>query len=667
MVVLVLFSFSVITAENYLYPVKAKKSQSPVYTKTTPAAYLDWTQDNTQYYLSSGAAADTFAVYMEPTGTGIMLNTIEMSWYNGDGANNVLLYVWEVGPDCPESGLSTDLVGTEAHVIGNVLAGPIPFAPAAGYVWQGIELSDFSGDLAIGSEDNPVPFFIGFVKLGELPYPLAANTTVYLGVEENHTFIKGPNFTTANDYWSDYNSYIELSMRAGITYVGNAAPVIASMNQLPNTYDGAQDFSIEAMVTDDEALPAESVVLKYNVNAGDEYSLTMTDDGGDMYSATLTGLELAVGDVLTYWVEATDAGEKIGVGPDYDMTVIEPANPDATVLLVDDGMAIDASGPIQAFLESLGLQVEAYNVADNNGWDASITTYEGTDESVYDVMIVMGFGTTTVPTRAYDESHPVAAYLTAGGNLLYCDQDYFYTNDEAPSPVFAQGDFAYDFFSIAGGENDPAENAFLSGYGDDFLASITNATFDYSVFGNTNWPDYVTEEDATPIFLVADAGSYADLTIGTFYAGDGFNTILFSAPILGMNEGTYDAVILSTQFERLLWHCLYDGFGFEIPNYIEGETGAIRGFALNQNYPNPFNPVTTISYTIPQASDVSITIYNAMGQEVKTLINEYKLADTYNITWDATNNAGNKVASGIYYYRLKAGDVSQVHKMILLK
>ncbi|MCK5075650.1 MAG: hypothetical protein KAR38_04700, partial [Calditrichia bacterium] len=195
MALLVIASFTLVNAENYIHPVKAQKYETSLMDyKTTPEAYLDWTEGFANYYLSSGAAADTFAVYFKPTGTGIILNSIEMKWYDGDGATNVLVYAWEIGPDCPPSGLASDIDDTlHVHVLGDVLAGPIPFAPVAGYDWQGFELSDFSGDIPIGGDGDPVPFFLGFVKLGALPQPLAADVTNYLSEEINHTFIKGPN------------------------------------------------------------------------------------------------------------------------------------------------------------------------------------------------------------------------------------------------------------------------------------------------------------------------------------------------------------------------------------------------------------------------------------------------------------------------------------------
>ena len=91
-------------------------------------------------------------------------------------------------------------------------------------------------------------------------------------------------------------------------------------------------------------------------------------------------------------------------------------------------------------------------------------------------------------------------------------------------------------------------------------------------------------------------------------------------------------------------------------------------FLLKQNYPNPFNPVTQISYEVSNSSKISLEIYNMLGQKVRTLVdNRYHQHGTYNISWNALDNRGYRVASGIYFYTLRAGDFVETKKMILLR
>ncbi|KAA0242208.1 MAG: T9SS C-terminal target domain-containing protein [Ignavibacteriae bacterium] len=86
------------------------------------------------------------------------------------------------------------------------------------------------------------------------------------------------------------------------------------------------------------------------------------------------------------------------------------------------------------------------------------------------------------------------------------------------------------------------------------------------------------------------------------------------------------------------------------------------GFHLNQNYPNPFNPSTTISFLVPNEEFVSLKVYNSLGEEVAELVNETKPAGNYSVTFDAS-----ELTSGIYFYKLSAGDFTQTKKMIYLK
>ncbi len=90
-------------------------------------------------------------------------------------------------------------------------------------------------------------------------------------------------------------------------------------------------------------------------------------------------------------------------------------------------------------------------------------------------------------------------------------------------------------------------------------------------------------------------------------------------------------------------------------------------FQLLQNYPNPFNPQTQIAYTLPEDSYVKLTIYNVLGQKVKLMVNEYQTAGTKNVVWDGRNENGEKVTSGIYFYKLQAGNFVQTKKMSVVK
>ena len=91
-------------------------------------------------------------------------------------------------------------------------------------------------------------------------------------------------------------------------------------------------------------------------------------------------------------------------------------------------------------------------------------------------------------------------------------------------------------------------------------------------------------------------------------------------------------------------------------------------FALADNFPNPFNPATTIQYALPYAADVELTVYNVVGQPVRTLVAEHQSVGHYAVEWDATDDSGHSLSSGMYFYRLQAGEgFHEVKKMLLLK
>jgi hypothetical protein len=117
---------------------------------------------------------------------------------------------------------------------------------------------------------------------------------------------------------------------------------------------------------------------------------------------------------------------------------------------------------------------------------------------------------------------------------------------------------------------------------------------------------------------------------------------------------------------------LHDGSTFEGQDCVtlvgQSERKALasdtpeRGFELNSNYPNPFNPDTRISFYLPRAADVKLEIFNVLGQRVSTLIDGSLEAGDHSVIWD-----GSQAASGIYFYRLQAGEKIISSRMLLLK
>jgi hypothetical protein len=130
----------------------------------------------------------------------------------------------------------------------------------------------------------------------------------------------------------------------------------------------------------------------------------------------------------------------------------------------------------------------------------------------------------------------------------------------------------------------------------------------------------------------------------------------------GASLGTYQLKLSVSDFT------ITDSFDLTVTTEVEDDNNQLPAvFQLCQNYPNPFNPVTTIDYSLPRRSQVTIEIFNVLGQKVRTLLNREESAGSYQIEWPGIDDAGRPVSTGVYLYRFQAGDVVQTKKMMLLK
>jgi len=235
---------------------------------------------------------------------------------------------------------------------------------------------------------------------------------------------------------------------------------------------------------------------------------------------------------------------------------------------------------------------------------------------------------------------------------------------------------------------------------DDFLASETDHTMSLTFNSDTEYPSPVNPQEAELL-------NYTPNTRFRFINMPEFNPVsnieidelsaymTWDAPdldpnstLLGYKIFHYDEEILFVENN----YCSLEGLipsGFEIligvqAIYILGESEIITVefewstpygdegtvpmvTSLQGNYPNPFNPKTTINFSLKEAGNVTLEIYNLKGQKVKTLLNDNMEAANHSVIWNGDDNKGNKVSSGIYMYRMKTKDYSKTQKMILMK
>ena len=170
---------------------------------------------------------------------------------------------------------------------------------------------------------------------------------------------------------------------------------------------------------------------------------------------------------------------------------------------------------------------------------------------------------------------------------------------------------------------------------------------------------------------------------GSVYMDDFYMHLPLTTTGLFVTHGTLADAAVENGVTNLTWTWdVWSSDGFEYTPSSSGERTitvdvsemlGIDGlslptaFALHNNYPNPFNPVTNIIYDIPEVTDVTLEIYNVMGQRVRTLAQGSHEPGRYQIVWNATNDFGQGLSSGMYIYRIQAGDFVSVKKLVLMK
>ena len=261
-------------------------------------------------------------------------------------------------------------------------------------------------------------------------------------------------------------------------------------------------------------------------------------------------------------------------------------------------------------------------------------------------------------------------------NYLLSSQDYgCYITADCSDITFAAGDFQYDYLGvetlgpqdlpggmvgIEGVSGDP-----ISGWVTDYeSANSVGYFFDPSFeLGFTSYIDALTPTSGATTTFTTDGQ-----VCGVRNEGDNWKTTFMTYDYAATNfrsdtsvaEGddpsyAWGITVANQALKFLEWA----GYVLDVKP-VDGVTPTT--YSLRQNYPNPFNPNTTINFSIPEQSKVVIKVYNILGSEVATLVNEVKNAGSYNIDFRASN-----LASGMYIYTIKAGKFTESKKMMLLK
>ncbi|MCB2199119.1 T9SS type A sorting domain-containing protein [bacterium] len=612
--------------------------------------YLQRFTSDAEYYLGSGDLGDTMCVVFQPLAA-CSIKYAEQSWFAG---GNFQSFIWDYSAEAEAEypdGRSVNRGTATVSPLGDVMFGPYNNASTAEDEWEPLFTQE---DLPGGGiwMEEPEMFVVGYVKTAEggTPNPLADDVS---GRRFTYTWFCGP---WTEGAWGAYSSDIEggtvvdMLTRVAVTYPNGAPPIIGPMNQLPNTVNANKECTVTAEIIDDNGWTTDTATLLVSVNGGDatEYAMEQISGTND-FSATFT-IDAAVGDVISYYIEAVDdeGGENSNVDEQLWFDVVELGQDDASFLMVDHGSATWANVNYWAWENGLYFQF----------WDAGVN--KGIDEFTvnqdWDAVFILGWGASTVPTRSTDNAYQ--AYAEGGGNLFFSDMDYFYANGEDVEPTFESGDFCYDVFGIAGGLNDPAEtdSVYYGEPGDAISGDFVDDGFTlYPNVWTGHWADGVTGVDgASNLFVGEDFSINGGISYENSFGGKaiylGFDVLAAVDP---------ESEEMTDQFATLMGNI----FGwFSVTSTPETGVVTPSEYALDQNYPNPFNPTTQITFAVPQAGNVSVKVFNMNGQVVATLFQGQMAAGNKSVTFDAS-----QLASGVYFYRMEANGFSATRKMMLVK
>jgi len=435
-------------------------------------------------------------------------------------------------------------------------------------------------------------------------------------------------------------------------YVASISPVtpdVLSDNSTPATFD--VEIYNEGLMND-----TYGIDLNFNGPAG--WSQEYTTDNGTFPAGHVDSVQVNSGDTTTISVTVNPNGND-----GYGATELQ---------FLSGNNQSNGGSALLRNATTTGLDFLVVD-ADDDDYETSITNsldniYSGTygvvgrtafhaaSVDLSNFEIIFWGSAQSLPAFYPDEVPKLESYLDNGGRLFISGQDI-------GSDIFepsGQSQFAQSFYNNylhANYLNNTINMFLINGIAGDPIADGISFVVPYSTS--------LSLEGIAPY----DASASSILTfmngpnIGAIKASTGTYRVVYSG--IGFEQIGDQADSDSIMARSIRWLSV-DFTGIEPANNVPLE------FELQQNYPNPFNPGTYIKYTIAQKSDVQIKIYNNLGQEIRTLVNNLtQISNQYSIYWNGTDNFGKSVAGGVYYYRLISKNNNQIfeqsRKMLLIK
>jgi hypothetical protein len=426
----------------------------------------------------------------------------------------------------------------------------------------------------------------------------------------------------------------------GQIFGGNTPPTISSPVRLPKIPEENQNTTVTADVTDNSDVTL--VELRYTINGGSVQAVTMVNTSGDTYSGDIPESAYNDFDRVIYWVYAEDDEFASSVTPDFKFLVGERA--------IFDLHAADSDGA----LLYIGYDAKVTGVA-----TVAIGTFQSSNLDIYIQDATGGINVFASPLNP-------GLTITVGNSYTVIGEVDQFNGKTEIKPEDQLNDII-DNGPV--GVPDPVVKTIAQFLADaetyeGMLVAIAQVT---NTGGGQPWP--ASGSDAN--IEITDDGGISLLTL----------RIDRDTDIDGSAEPTWPVNIRGI-FNQFDFSTPLDSFYQVIPrslddidiilgvNPLDGDIIATR-LQLYPNYPNPFNPNTTLHFDVPSSQSnnrVSLVIYNALGQKVKTLVNDHLPAGAYEVQWNGLSENGAAAPSGIYFAELAMnGSQRQVVKMVMMK
>ncbi|MDP6611099.1 MAG: lamin tail domain-containing protein [Candidatus Marinimicrobia bacterium] len=446
--------------------------------------------------------------------------------------------------------------------------------------------------------------------------------------------------------YSDSTTYKLEPLYVSDINFGAGPPVFSDVSRDPCAPGNDEDVVVSAVITDNSVV--SSAEIMYSVDGGAYQSVTMVEGTDDTWTGTIPHVSPGGSPLYYYYISATDDGAdqdepKTSTYP-YDIENDQLGYWGIDVLYIEniqytdwpsgnslyDDCEVTVTGIVTADTAQYNSGYGAYAIQDNNDvWDGII--FDGWDD--------------TELTRGNA--------VTITGTVAEFDPEWHFKYDNNTkiidvSSVTVTGEGSVENLVLLVSTEDLAQDADEVESYEGCLVTVSGVTvsavnaYDWSIIDDSGVECLIDDDMAN----MATNSAMSALTEG--------ETLANVSGIFNFSFGTYKIQIRDMADLGQLG--IDDDFA-----------GVAREFALYPNYPNPFNPETRIRFQLAENSNVRLMIYDVLGRKVRTLVSERMDAGHHVLNWNGLNDAGADVASGMYVYRIKAGDFIAHRKMLLVR